>query len=252
MIVFIAYVDESGDNGLQPNSSGVFILSCVLTHESSWLQNLDSLISLRRYLKQRWNINPRKELKAQYFRWGHGAFSGLNVALHDRMNIYKDVMEYQANNTTLINFAACIDKPKINSTTHDIRYWAWMIILQRINRFCIDRAENRAIIFPDEGNFHFARRLMRQMRRIHTIKGHYGGKLNIPTQLIVEDPHCIKSSDSYFIQLADLNAYAARRSQYIEPTRKVRRDLWDKLGATLLLDVNKLTGGYPPGIVKWP
>jgi len=249
--MFITYIDESGDHGLHPNSPSVFVLSCVITHESSWLQNLDSLISLRRYLKQRWDISPRKELKAQYFRWGHGAFSGLNIPLHDRMNIYKDVIDYQANSMNITNFAVCIDKFKVIANNRDARYWAWMMVLQRINRFCVDKGENRAIIFPDEGNFHFVRRLMRQMRRIHTIKGHYGGKLSIPTQLIVEDPHCIKSTDSYFVQLADLNAYAARRSQYIEPTKKVRQDLWDRLGVTLLLDVNKVTGGYP-GIVKWP
>ena len=248
--VFIVYLDESGDKGWDNSPTDFFVLSCVLIHETFWLQNLDALIALRRGLKKRWGINTRAELKSEHFRWGRGAFKVLGIGLRNRMNIYKDVMEYQPNTLNTSNFAVAIQKSKLRDKTNDARHWAWVFALQHINRFCSDKGE-RAIIFPDEGHAHFARTLLRQMRRIHTITGHYGGKLDIPVQLIVEDPQNQRSQDSYFIQMADWNAYAAHRSPCIAPTSKVRKDLWDRLGDSLLIEVNKLRGG-PLGIVKWP
>ena len=248
--VFIVYLDESGDKGWNNSPTDFFVLTCILVHETFWLQNLDSLVGLRRRLKERWGINTRVELKSEDFRWGHGAFKGLDIGLRDRMNIYKDVMEFQPNSLSTSNFAVAIQKSKLTDKTKDARYWAWEFALQRINRFCVAKGE-RAILLPDEGHASFARKLLRQMRRIHTISGHYGGVLDIPVQLIVEDPQSQRSHDSYFIQVADWNAYAARRSPYIEPTGKVRKDLWDKLGDSLLLEVNQIRGG-PSGIVKWP
>ena len=107
------------------------------------------------------------------------------------------------------------------------------------------------MIFPDEGHAVFIRKLLRQVRRFQMIHGHYGGLRNIPVTRIVEDPHDKHSQDSFFTQVADWNAYAAHRSSYVDPIRRVPGDLWDRLGATLLLDVNKVKGG-PPGIVRWP
>jgi hypothetical protein len=132
------------------------------------------------------------------------------------MNIYKDVMEFQANNMNCTIFAVAIDKSNIKDRSRDAREWAWTFALQRINRFCAEKTE-QAIIIPDRGHALFIRKLLRKMRRLHRITGHYGGKLDIPVQLIVEDPVDRLSKESYFIQVADWNAYAARRSTYIEP-----------------------------------
>lgn len=74
-----------------------------------------------------------------------------------------------------------------------------------------------------------------------------GGSLEVLTQRIVEDPNDRQSHDSYFIQLADWNAFAAHRSKYIDPMPGVDRGMWDQLGDRRLLAVNRLAGG-PPGI----
>lgn len=247
--MYLAYIDESGDKGWDNSPSNHFILSCVLVHENMWLSNLDALVRLRRQLRDRWGIPPRMELKSEDLRWGRGCLSGLGIGLRDRMNIYKDIMEYQSNSMNITTFAIAVEKAKIKNRTRDARYWAWTFLFQRVDKFC--EPTEVASIYPDEGSTLFIRKLVRQMRRIHTIKGHYPGKLEIPTKLLVEDPSERKSHESYFIQLADYNAYAARRSLYIEPRKKVRNDLWDKLGSSRCLDVNKVVGG-PPGIVKWP
>jgi len=249
-LMFLAYLDESGDKGWIHSPSEFYVLSCLLVHESCWLQVLDDIITLRRQLKNRWGILVRAELKAAHFRTGHGPFEDLGIGLRDRMNIFKDVMEFQANRLNITSFAVAIDKARIRDRSIDALQWAWTFALQRIDHFCSDKGEH-AIVFPDEGEIRAIRKLIRKMRRVHAIGGHYGGKLDIPTRFIVEDPRETRSQDSYFIQITDWNAYAAHHSKYVKPVKKVRSDLWDILTPRLLQDVNKVTGG-PPGIVKWP
>ena len=66
---------------------------------------------------------------------------------------------------------------------------------------------------------------------------------------IVEDPSDRESHESFFIQLADLNAYAA--AQTIRPGANIGGELWDGLGDSRILEVNVLRKG-PPGIKVWP
>jgi len=108
------------------------------------------------------------------------------------------------------------------------------------------------MVFPDEGHTYFIRRLMRKMRRFHLVRRHWGdGTIDFPIVRVPDDPNERSSADSYFVQLADWNAYAAHRSQHIDPAAKVPSDLWDELGERLLLQVNRVKGG-PPAIVLFP
>jgi hypothetical protein len=107
------------------------------------------------------------------------------------------------------------------------------------------------LIFPDEGHGQFIRRLLRKLRRHHQIQGHFGGRLDIPTERIVEDPNDRQSHDSYLVQLADWNALACHRSRYVDARPDMPNDLWDLMPTRHFHRVNELTRG-PPGIVLWP
>ena len=77
--------------------------------------------------------------------------------------------------------------------------------------------------------------------------------LGFATTAIVEDPSDRLSHASYFIQAADLCAYAAVRKA--RPTKKLGGEMWDLLGDAKedcrIGEVNKLSGG-PRGIKVWP
>ncbi len=123
--------------------------------------------------------------------------------------------------------------------------------MQRVDRFCKEK-NDKAIIFPDEGHGDLVKKMMRRMRRHHMVPSYFGsGTLPIPTARIIEDPNDRKSHDSYFIQLADWNAFACHRSTYVDPVANVPDDLWDELCDCHLVEVNQLAGG-PPGIVLYP
>lgn len=65
----------------------------------------------------------------------------------------------------------------------------------------------------------------------------------------MEDSSDRRSHESYFIQLADLNAYAAFRRVF--PGESFGEDIYEELGEARVTEVNRLSGG-PTGIVVWP
>ena len=252
--MYLAYFDESGDGGIENSPTTWFTLNGVLVHETVWLQTLDSLISLRRTLRERYGIAPRDELKGANFRNGRGAFSKLGISLHDRMAIYEEAMEFESE-LDIKTFSVAIHKSKASAMGWDARYAAWTFALGRLHRFCLEQ-DDRTAIFPDEGHGFFIRQRVRHMRRYNTVPSHFGPRAReFKVERILEDPSDRRSQDSYFIQLADMNAYASHRSKYIDPRSDVRMDLWDALagpvGDVRLKEVNKVTGG-PPGIVVYP
>lgn len=245
----LAYFDESGDTGLMNSPTRFFVLACVLVPEMQWLASLDELVKMRRWLKKAFGIATRPEIKSTDIRKARGPFDGLGMSPQHRMRIFSGLMRFQAARLQSLNvFAIAIDKAKYPGD--DVRATAWQYALQRVDRFC-KAADSRAILFPDEGHGKFIKRLTRRYRRFQNIAGAFGGTLKIPLLRVLEDPNDRESHDSYFIQLADWNAYAAHRSQYVDPVGGVPADLWDRLAGCLLLAVNAVRGG-PPAIVRWP
>lgn len=251
--MYLAYFDESGDGGVVDSPTTWFTLNGVLVHETVWLQTLDSLISLRRTLRDTYGIAPRDELKGANFRNGRGAFQDLGISRRKRMGIYEEILKFESE-LEISTFSIAINKNKAAAKGWDARYAAWTFALQRLHSFCLAQ-DDRAAIFPDEGHGFFIRQRVRHMRRYNTAPSHLGpGTYEFKVERILEDPSDRRSQDSYFVQLADMNAYASHRSRYIDPRSDVRADLWDALagpmGDVRLKEVNRMRGG-PPGIVVY-
>lgn len=247
----LAYFDESGDAGLVNSPTQFFVLACVLVPEAEWMSSLDALVLLRSRLRARHGIATRPEMKSTDIRRGRGPLLGLRLSPVDRMRLFRGLMIYQARALPSIRtFAIAINKAACALKGREPRETAWQYALQRVDRFC-KAADSRAILFPDEGHGSFIKKLTRRYRRFQHIRGAHGGTRDIPLLRILEDPNDRQSHDSYFIQLADWNAYAAHRSEFVQPAPGVDPAIWDSLGGARLLDVNSIRGG-PPGIVLWP
>ena len=80
--MYLAYFDESGDSGLHNSRTTWYVLNCVLVHETHWLDTLNSLVDLRRGLRNNHSIAPRDELKGAHFRNNRGAFRYLGLPRH--------------------------------------------------------------------------------------------------------------------------------------------------------------------------
>jgi len=88
--VYLAYVDESGNAGA--GGSFTYSLSCVLVHRSAWAINFDRLISFRRFLRVRFGLPIRAEIKANYLLRNGGPFRPLGLSEKARRAIYRQAM----------------------------------------------------------------------------------------------------------------------------------------------------------------
>lgn len=255
--VYICYFDESGDSGVKNVYSRWFVLNCLAVHETDWLSTLNALVGLRKDLRNTYGILPSRELKGADFRNGRGAFAGLGLGRPARMDIYRQIMNYQSA-LSIRTFSVAVRKVGAQERGWEPRYCAWTFAFQRLHTMC-SKDNDYCSVYPDEGHGFFIRKRIRSMRRFHHVPKYYGpGNLPLPVDRILEDPNDRRSQDSYFIQMADLNAYASHRSQYVHSLNKVPDDLWDCLsteaGDARHLPVNELQPEWnkPPGIVRYP
>ncbi|MEE9199742.1 MAG: DUF3800 domain-containing protein [Dehalococcoidia bacterium] len=253
--MFLFYIEDSGDPGLKKNGSptDAFVLSALIIKDRDWLDTLDSIVAFRRFVKNNFGIKLRDELKAGHLIHGTGSCSGLSVGA--RMRIYKQALRFQDKVGTLQTWAIAVDKQKWERELYPddataIREMAWEYMIQRIERFTT-KGKDTAVIFPDEGHPKYVRKMFRKMRRYSEVPSMFDSSvsLTLPANLIVEDPNFRHSGESYFIQLADLNAYAAYR--HIFPESWFGAKYWDELGKSRVTAVNLYRGG-PTGMVVVP
>lgn len=129
---------------------------------------------------------------------------------------------------------------------------AWVGLLQRLER-TTSKENTGVLIVHDDGENAAVRRIVRKARR-HLVAGSaFGtGTLMNPLRRLIEDPVPRNSQESYFVQLADLVAYAGWRS-HIPPSKGVAQvtgtDLWSQVGSATHSPVNALARRGAPGVV---
>jgi len=247
--MFFAYFDESGDTGFTRSPTSTFALSCLLIDDRDWLSALDQTIFFRRYLRDKFHIKPRAELKAAWLIHNKGEIRESGLSYPARLAAYKAAMRFQRKAGVFRSFVILVDKSRITKHPSDVREIAWRYAVQRLERFGTAARDNLHVL-PDEGHGDFIRKKIRAIRRFSYVPSAFGGQaLGRNAENIVEDCSDRSSRESFFIQLADLNAYAAFRKVF--PADTFGADIWDELGNSRVLEVNSLRGG-PPGIVVWP
>jgi len=251
--MYLFYIDDSGDTGLIRNGSPThaYVLGTVVVEDRDWLHTLDEIKDFRHFLKENFGLRQRDELKANYLIHGTGPFRELKFGYEARMRIYKLALSFQKKVDTVHTWAVVIRKDALSEDmeSSDIRDRAWRLMIERIERYTF-YGKDTCVVFPDEGNPEFVRGMLRKMRRINEVPSAFEEKsLSRPATFIIEDPNFRKSHESFFIQLADLNSYAAYR--YMYPELYFGREYWELLGSARVQKVNVVRGG-PPGIKVWP
>lgn len=251
--MYLAYVDESGSTGsIESGGSKSFVLGCVLVRDSQWAAAFDSVIGHRRFLKSRFGVPVREEIKANHLLQNAAAFRPLALSERARYSIYRGHLRL-IGKLGLQAFAIVIRKEHLRSgDPHD---FAWTYLLQRLERLTT-KQDSQVLVVHDEGNEDRVRALARRARRAGMAGSAFGaGFLRVPFKGLIDDPVPRHSHESYFLQLADLVAYAAFRRVYAPPARAVQiapESMWDELGSARMAEVSRRSGGPSPGIVSWP
>lgn len=258
--MYLTYADESGDSGRGKGGTPFFVISGVIVHESYWNEIFSKFLELRRYLRYEYNVPQRITLHASDIVNGHGDFhhSQYGLSTKDRFKLYRDVLEFLAQLTEIRVLNVFIRKDKIPADwDEDIFDWAWTLFIQRFHN-SIDKNGALAIdndyglLITDRTHDDQLRRLMRRMRAFNLVPNLQAeGQRRILVTRLLDDPVPRDSRQSYWVQMADLIAYALARRDY--PRGKLAphafETYFDILDPILLKEATRYDD---QGIVYWP
>lgn len=231
MDTYIAYFDESGDDGLIDASSETFTLTSLYMNASSWQQNYNMVYAYRKLLKEKFGFHISMEMHTKNFLTNKNPYRKFNWSAEDKQYIIK-------------LFAACLTKLKakvINVVIdkNNVKEKSTYNVLENALKYNIQRIENDSngnwnfLIITDSGRIAPMRRTARAIRAFNPIQSKFDyGYTNAPITGLIEDILEKDSEESYFIQLCDYISYFVHlyyKTQYLkEPLPGRVADLIDE------------------------
>lgn len=255
--MYLMYVDESGDIGLQNSPTRYFVLTGLIIHELRWRPYLDQIIDFRSRMRQTFGLKLREEIHASAMINRPGDL--VRIQRHDRLTILRHFADELAAMPDLNIINIVVDKQNKGSS-YDVFDAAWRALIQRFENTLSHRnfsgpanPDERGMIFPDHTDDKKLTALLRQMRRYNPVPNQpaFGpGYRNLTLTSLIEDPSFRDSEHSYFIQAADLSAFLLY--QYIEPSSYIKgkgaRNYFTRLSPILCLHASRRD---PHGIVRF-
>lgn len=227
--MYLMYVDESGDSGLENSPTRYFVLTGLVVHELRWRDALDHLVDFRRRMRSKFGLLMREEIHAGAMLSRPGDL--VRIKKNDRLAIIRHLLDELAGMQFLNFINIRIDK---NGKPPDFDPFsrAWQALIQRFENTVNHRnfpgpanADDKGVIFCDETDEAALRRLSRKMHAFNPVPHRqdiYGaGYRMMPIMRIVEDPSIRRSHHSYFIQAVDVAAFAAY--QWYAPSSYIRK-----------------------------
>lgn len=237
--MYIMYVDESGDSGLNNSPSAHFVLSGIVVHESRWRDFLNVLIAFRKTMRSVYNLPVRAEIhSSEYIR-----HRPVNLEKHERLAILRHCLDELAK-IDYISITNVVVQKHGKPSNYDVFLSAWGTLFQRFENTMLHgnlpggHRNDHGIVITDATAGEHLTRLVRRMAVYNHIPhdAHYAmGSRNIPIRKIVEDPHGKDSRQTYPIQMADVVAYFLYQrfapNSYIR--RKRAQNYFDRLDPVL-------------------
>lgn len=252
--MIFAYIDDTGDDG-DPAKKGAtrcFGLGCLLIEAESWSEAHEQTVQFRKSIRDSFGVQVRSELKANYLIRSGGTIRHLKLSDSQRSLIYR----YHLNHVDRLGglaFAVVVDKTKGWISPQECRQQAWTLMIERLETHS-RKSGHQIMVFHDIGGNDLVRRTIRRGRKFLPVGNHYGGGYTVrQANRLIEDPVPRDSAHCYFIQMADMIAYAGFRT-YMRPGNAVARvcpsTMWNHLGGAIHQAVNKLSGGTPGVVVR--
>lgn len=252
--MYFLYVDESGDVGLECSPTRYFILSGFVVHELCWHQTLEEIIAFRKALRIRYGLKLREELHAAHFLHSPGVLSRIRKDL--RLRIIRDVVDFESGMPDVNVINILVDK-STKSIGYDVFDNAWMAMIQRFENTISNHnfpgpqnPQDFGILVVDQTDEPKLRNLSRRLHRYNPVPSMGGGGYRqLPIRTLVEDPVHRNSLHSYFIQLADINAYCLLQREHPNSyfRKKGARNYFNRLDPILCKVASRKD---PHGIVR--
>lgn len=259
--MYLVYADESGDPGQSPGGTSFFVVSGLIIHETKWNNSFKTITDLRRKLRSTYGVGQRIAWHATDIVNAHGDYhhsqSGLSAS--QRFAFYREILETLAGLDHLRVLNVFIRKDQITGTPpRDLFEWAWELFIQRLHNSlgpngALPGKNEHGLLITDRTHDDQLRRLHRRMRAHNPVPSQFPDKpaRQILAKRVLEDPVPRASQDSYFVQAADLIAFALARRDY--PRANLApygfSGFFNLLDPILLKEASRKD---PQGVVFWP
>ena len=235
--MYLMYVDESGDPGLNNSPTRYFALSGLVIHESRWRDLIAVLIAFKKTLRHVYGLPVRQEIHASEF-INKRTF---NTHRHIRLAVLRNMIDEIAKIRYISITNVIVDKQG-KPTTYNVFEQAWLTLFQRFENTLVygnfpgGYRNDHGLVITDATNGNSLLRIVRRMAVFNYVPNQpqFGpGSRNMPIVRIIEDPHGKDSRDTLPLQAADV--VASFLSQRFRPNSFIR-----KSGATYSFDSVRL------------
>lgn len=203
--MYLAYYDESGDDGYPATSTELFVLVCLYMRHDRWRANFEKVQAMRRSLVRSHRFKFDWELHSRELLLDKDPYRAAGYAPRERIDIVttgcRVLAELEAKIITVV-----INKRNIVNRDYNVLDTALTYSIQRVHND-LQADSGHFLVITDEGRVAKMRSTVRRLQRINFVPL-AGGQESYRQDLknLIEDPLPKNSRDSYFIQLADMVA----------------------------------------------
>ncbi len=232
--MYIAYFDETGDDGFPEYSSELFVLTSVYLHNNVWKDAFLEICEFRKDLKRRYGFPIKLEMHTHKFLREKKPYHEFRWSLGTRKDILKEfLMLILKLDIRIINVV--VNKKAIKTESYEVLDRALSYNIQRIENDLNKKYGDEQVkfmIITDEGRVGKMRKTSRRMQIINPIPSkYYNSCYRNEIQRLIEDPLPKQSSESHFIQIADFVSFFI----YLYSLKKFNQSKWARRVETKLI-----------------
>ena len=260
METFIAYFDETGDDGRTTASSDVFVLSSVYMKTDDWQNNYDQFKEFRKSIKKTYGMHVTQEMHTMQFVRDKGLYRAYGWTIEDRKSIL-EAFAKAISGLAIQVINVVIDKNNITTQDYSVLETALTYNIQRIEND--SNGKWKYLIISDKGRIVPMRKIARKIRSVNFVQSHFGGFVNRPIGSLVEDIMEKDSKESYFIQISDfVSCFVGLYYKYVKKGETLPKRIAQIMGKEEIASImeifkeggilNEKAGPYEYGLVVYP
>ena len=220
--MYFCYVDESGDCGMydpaKPKETGsaFFILVGVIVASNKWRISLDTLKAFRKKIAREGFLPYDVEFHCAEMIDPRKVKAFTSISIPERWKLMEEYAETIGQNTAFSILTVVIDKTKSKLKPEEYLTSSITKLYQAFDEF-LKGKETNGILFFDRAN---ENTITTHVRKLLGTGASGDKNTDVRIGWVIEDPIFRVSSDSMFIQSADLAAYTLKEKEFPQTSRK--------------------------------
>jgi hypothetical protein len=220
--MYFCYVDESGDCGVHnpamPDKTGTsfFILVGLVVAANKWKISLDIMKSFRKKIAREAFLPYHVEFHCAEMIDPHKIKEFTSISVSNRWKLMEEYAETIGQNNAFKLITVVIDKTKSNLKPEEYLTESVTKLYQAFDEYLKSSGSNGILFFDRANESHITthvRKMLGTGASGETISG-------VRIGWVIEDPIFRISSDSMFIQSADVSAYTLKEKEFPQASRQ--------------------------------